>query len=155
MPASSNRCSRTLPLFLLTALAVPACLAAQSISNTLFDDSTVQVVNLTMDPGDWAALQQNYLADTYYHATFAWNGTTESVGVRSHGGGSRSPIKPNLDVNFAKYDKTQSFLGIPFVLLKANNEDPSNLREWVSMKVFRRMGLPAPREAPAQVFPQR
>jgi uncharacterized protein (TIGR03437 family) len=105
-----------------------------------------------MDPNDWATLQQNYLLDTYYHATFTWNGIAEDIGVRSHGGGSRSPIKPNLDLNFAKYDKTQTFLGLPFVLIKANNEDPSNLREWLSMKLFRKMGIPAPREAPAQVF---
>jgi len=37
-------------------------------------------------------------------------------------------------------------------MIKANNEDPSNLHEWLTLKLFRMMGLPAPREAPAQVF---
>jgi len=125
---------------------------AQVQANPFFDDSTVQTINITMDPGDWATLQQNYLLDTYYHATFAWNGITENIGIRSHGGGSRSPVKPNLDVNFAHYTKTQTFLDLPFILLKANNEDASNLREWISMKLYRKMGIPAPREAPAQVY---
>jgi uncharacterized protein (TIGR03437 family) len=125
---------------------------AQVQANAFFDDSHVQVINLTMDPTDWATFQQNYTKNTYYHATFNWNGITEQIGVRSHGGGSRSPVKPNLDVNFAHYDKSQTFLGLPFVLLKANNEDPSNLKEWLSMKLFRKMGFSAPREAPAQVF---
>jgi uncharacterized protein (TIGR03437 family) len=125
---------------------------AQVLANPFLDDSTVQVINLTMDPNDWATLQQNYLLDTYYHATFTWNGIAEDIGIRSHGGGSRSPIKPNLDINFAHYTKTQTFLGLPFILLKANNEDPSNLCEWISMKLFRQMGIPAPREAPAQVY---
>ena len=137
-----------LVLFLVSSTV----LRAQVQANPFLDDTTVQVINLTMDPNDWATLQQNYLLDTYYHATFTWNGISEDIGIRSHGGGSRSPIKPNLDINFAHYTKTQTFLGLPFVLLKANNEDPSNMCEWISMKLFRKMGIPAPREAPAQVY---
>ena len=139
--------------WMAVALGVTSSAAfAQIQANPFFDDATVQVINLTMAPADWSTLQQNYLLDTYYHATFTWNGITENVGIRSHGGGSRSPIKPNLDINFAHYAKTQTFLGLPFILLKANNEDASNLREWISMKLYRKMGIPAPREAPAQVF---
>jgi uncharacterized protein (TIGR03437 family) len=135
------------------ALLLPGSAFPQVLANALLDDSTVQVINLTMDPIDWAALQQHYLEDTYYQGSVAWNGITVSnIGIRSRGSGSRSPIKPNLDLNFTKYDKTQTFLGLPFLVMKANNQDPSDLREWTSMKLFRRMGLPAPREAPAQVF---
>ena len=139
---------------LLAGLVVATCATAfaQVLANPFLDDSTVQVINLTMAANDWAALQQNYLLNTYYHATFTWNGISENIGIRSHGGGSRSPIKPNLDLNFAHYTKTQTFLGLPFVLLKANNEDPSNMCEWLSMKLYRKMGIPAPREAPAQVY---
>ena len=135
-------------LFLLSTAVV----LAQSQAIPFLDDSQVQSINFTMAPADWAALQQNYELDTYYHATFVWNGISEDVGIRSHGGGSRSPIKPNLDVNFAKYTKAQTLLGLPFIILKANNEDASNLNEWISMKLYRKMGIPAPREAPAQVF---
>ncbi|MGP8246281.1 MAG: CotH kinase family protein [Bryobacteraceae bacterium] len=112
----------------------------------------VQQINLTVGASDWTSLLQNYESDTYYGATFTWNGILEEVGIRQHGGGSRSPIKPNLDVNFAYYAKKQTFLGLPFILLKANNEDASNLHEWLSMKLFRMMGFPAPREAPAQLY---
>lgn len=140
-------------LLLTAAVLLPATkAAAQTQAIPFLDDSTVQIINLTMDPLDWALLEQYYELDTYYRATFTWNGISEDIGVRSHGDGSRSPIKPNLDLNFAKYDQGQTFLGLPFVMIKANNEDPSNLREWLSMKLFRKMGIPAPREAPAQVF---
>lgn len=140
-------------LLLIAAALLSARIAgAQAQALPFFDDSTVQTINLTMDPSFWALLQQYYELDTYYPATFTWNGITESVEVRVHGGASRSPTKPNLDLNFAKDDSSQTFLGLPFVMIKANNEDPSNLREWLSMKMFRMMGLPAPREAPAQVF---
>ena len=112
-------------------VATSALSQAQTQANPFLDDSTVQVINLTVDPNDWATLQRDYLLNTYYRATFVWNGITENIGIRSHGGGSRSPVKPNLDFNFAKYVKTQSFLGLPFVIVKANNEDPSNLHEWI------------------------
>src|SRR5579883_2488716 len=122
------------PACLLAWAIVPAFLDAQTLANPFLDDSTVQTIQLVMDPVDWAALQQHYLENTYYPAAFTWNGITLSnIGVRSHGSGSRSPIKPNLDLDFSRYDKSQNLLGLPWVLIKANNEDASNLREWISM----------------------
>jgi uncharacterized protein (TIGR03437 family) len=145
--------SRSFTAALVTSLLLPVAASAQVLANPFLDDSKVQVIQLTMDPVDWAALQQHYLEDTYYPGTFTWNQIiVNNIGVRSRGSGSRSPVKPNLDLNFGKYNLTQTFLGLPFLVLKANNQDPSNLREWVSMKLFRKMGLPAPREAPAQLF---
>jgi uncharacterized protein (TIGR03437 family) len=139
-------------LFLIGVLELAPVALAQTEANPFFDDTLVQRIDLTVGANDWASLLRNYEADTYYSASFVWNGILEEVGIRQHGGGSRSGIKPNLDINFSYYSKKQTFLGLPFVNLKANNEDPSNLREWVSMKFYRMMGFPAPREAPAQLY---
>jgi len=139
-------------LVLISILDLATVALAQTEASQLFDDTVVQQINLTVGASDWASLLQNYKADTYYGASFIWNGILKEVGIRQHGNGSRSGIKPNLDVNFAYYSKKQTFLGLAFVNLKANNEDPSNLREWVSMKFYRMMGFPAPREAPAQLY---
>ena len=125
---------------------------AQSASNAFFDDTVVQQISLTVNSDDWSALLANYLDNTYYHAQFSWNGVSMDVGIRQHGGATRSPVKPNLDVNIAHYEKSQSFLGINFFLLKANNGDASNMHEPIAMKFYRLMGLPAPREAPAQLY---
>ena len=143
--------TRWIKLSWLVAM-VGAPLPAQVLANEFLDDSKIQVIHLTLDPQDWAMLQRDYLLDTYYQATFTWNGVSQSLGIRSRGGASRSPIKPNLDLSFGRYDKTQNMLGLPFVVLKANNQDPSALREWIAMKLFRAMGIPAPREAPAQLY---
>lgn len=124
---------------------------AQPQINQFIDDTAVQQISLTVDPADWATFLQNYQDNTYYHATFVWNGISEDIGIRQHGGGSRSPIKPNIDLNFAHYTKNQTFLGDGFLILKANNEDASNLHEWLSMKLYRKMGFPAPRESFATV----
>jgi uncharacterized protein (TIGR03437 family) len=129
----------------------PAALA-QTEANPFFDDTVVQQINLTVGASDWASLLQSDKSHAYYSASFTWNGILEEVGIRQHGIGTASSIKPNLDINFAHYSKKQTFLGLPFIILKANNDDPSNLREWLSMKLFRMMGFPAPREAPAQLY---
>src|ERR1700722_2360937 len=126
-------------LLLISMLNLATVAVAQTQANQFFDDTMVQQINLTVGASDWASLLQNYKADTYYGASFTWNGILREVGIRQHGNGSRSGIKPNLDVNFAYYSKKQTFLGLAFVNLKANNEDPSNLSEWVSMKFYRMM----------------
>lgn len=133
-------------------LVVCRCATAQVEVLPYLDDSTIHQVNLTVATGDWASLLQNYEANTYYQASVTWDGFVVGAGIRQHGVAGRSPIKPNVDVNFGHYQKDQNFLGLPFIVLKANNEDPSNLCEWFTMKFFRMMGFPSSREAPAQVY---
>lgn len=127
--------------------------AAAQTPSRLFDDATLQDVHLFVDPADWQKLRENYLLDTYYPAKFVWNGIELArVGIRSRGSGSRSPEKPNLLVAFNRYDSNQKLFGLATVVLKANNQDASLLREVLAMKLFRRMGLPAPLEAPARLY---
>jgi len=135
-------------LLILAATQAPAQTTA-----SLFDDREVHDIRLTVQPGDWQTLRDNYLLDTYYPADFTWNRHSLSrIGIRSRGSGSRSPLKPNLLLAFNRYDGTQQLLGLPSVILKANNQDASLLHEIVTMNLFRRMGIPAPREAPARLY---
>jgi hypothetical protein len=144
----SDRVVRLLGLLVLFA----GLASAQRELNQFIDDTQVQDIWLDLPPSNWSTLLQNYESDTYYQATFTWNSNSFAIGIRQHGGASRSPIKPNLDLNFAHITKTQTFLGEGFLILKANNEDPSDLREWISMKLFRQMGMPAPRESFARLY---
>jgi len=146
----SRLAGRASILLLAVLAAIPA--TAQTAAR-LFDDSSLQDVYLEVDPKDWQALRDNYLLDTYYPARFIWNNIVlDRVGIRSRGSGSRSPEKPNLLVSFNRYQSSQRLLGLAAVQLKANNQDPSLLREALAMKLFRRMGIPAPLEAPARLF---
>ena len=74
------------------------------------------------------------------------------VGIRSHGNGSRNPIKPNLDVNFGEYVANQAFLSINFFILVANNQDASTIHERVAYKLLQKMGIPTPRETSARLY---
>src|SRR5437899_3544572 len=91
---------------------------AQQLARDFFDDTVIHDIRLGVDPADWAALKQNYMDNTYYQADVS-SGTLSagSVGIRSRGRGSRSPDKPNLDVNVNKYVKKQTFAGLGFFIL--------------------------------------
>ncbi len=136
---------------LLTIFLAPRLVFAQD-ANTIFDDTVLQDVYLQVDPADWATLQQNYLLNDYYPATLTWNGITEIIGIRSHGNGSRSPIKPNLDLKFDEYVKKQMLVGESTIDAKAANQDASLMHESISFQIFRMMGLPAPRLSHARLF---
>src|SRR5437763_5366736 len=138
----------------LAPLAVTLFCAASSFGGQLardfFDNTVIHEIRIDLDPNDWAALKRNYQANTYFHAgVSSGSQSAGDVGIRSRGRGSRSPDKPNLDVNIDKYVKKQKFAGLGLFVLKANNQDPSLMHEVVSFELSHKLGLPAPREAPA------
>jgi spore coat protein CotH len=75
-----------------------------------------------------------------------------SVGIRSRGTGSRSSVKPGLRVDFDRYTTGQKFLGLKSFILRNQTQDPSGIRERVSMALFRRMGMHAMREAHVKLY---
>jgi spore coat protein CotH len=143
----------TRPLFVgLVVMALAAPAAGQTADN-LFDAAVVHDLQLFMNSRDLQLLRETYLADTYYQADVEWRGQrVRSIGVRSRGSGSRNPVKPGLKLDFNRYVSDQAFLGLKSLVLDNLFQDPSFLRESVTMALFTRMGQPAPREAYARLF---
>ncbi|HEU0004696.1 MAG TPA: CotH kinase family protein, partial [Terriglobia bacterium] len=134
----------------LLALSSPS--AAQG-SDELFDSSVLHELRLYIHPYDWAQLQMNYLKNTRYLAELHWRGVSvENIAVRSRGMGSRSGLKPGLTVEFNRYVPEQRFMGLAALVLDNSLQDPSFLRERLSMLLFRRMGMAAPRQAYARLY---
>jgi spore coat protein CotH len=139
------------------ALAVILLVAASSPAHTqiavdptaeFFDDSVLHDLKLWINSRDWETLKTNFLSNAYYPADLQWNATTvHNVGIRSRGNGSRSGFKPGLRVDIDRYASTQKFLGLKSFVLRNNTQDASQMHEWLSMLFFRRLGLPASREA--------
>ena len=59
-----------------------------------------------------------------------------NIGIRSRGTGSRSGVKPGLRVDFDRYTTDQKFLGLKSFILRNNTQDPTDMRERVSMQLF-------------------
>jgi spore coat protein CotH len=137
----------------ITAAQVPPAPDVVDVTAPFFDDSVLHDVKLWINSRDWETLKTNFLSNAYYPADFLWQSTTvRNVGIRSRGNGSRSGFKPGLRVDMDRYSSTQKFLGLKSFILRNNTQDASQMHEWLSMLFFRRMGLPAPREAFARLF---
>jgi spore coat protein CotH len=147
---------------LLSEVLLMATLAARSAtfatpqppdpSDEFFNPASLHDIRITMSDRDWSLLHDKYLDNTYYPCTFEWNGiVVGNATLRSRGSGSRNPQKPGLRVDFNRYNKSQRFLGLKYVVLDNFWQDPSMLRERVSMLLLTRLGVPAPREAHARI----
>ena len=122
-------------------------------SNDLFNESAVQTLQITIHSRDWESLRVNFTSNDFYPADVTWNGIrVRNVGIRSRGLGSRSGVKPGLEVNFAHYSSRGQFLGMRALVLDNLTTDPSMIRERVAMAFLRRFGVPAPREVHAQLY---
>jgi spore coat protein H len=138
---------------LLAALCMDARGAVAQTADDLFNDQVLQRIDLYVNTRDWYWLRVNYTTDEYYPANMKWNGTTvTNVAIRSRGTGSRSGTKPALRVDFNRYATGRTFLGLTAIDLNNCVQDPSNLREILTMKFYRAMGIPAPRIAPAALY---
>lgn len=131
----------------------PLSAAAQDEAAAFFDDGVVHEIRLMVNSRDWQTLKAAYDTDQYYPADLEWRGmSVANVGIRSRGNGSRSGVKPGLRVDVNRYAAGQAFLGLRSFVLRNNVQDASQLRERVSMRLFTRLGLPAPREAHARLY---
>src|SRR5215470_12096860 len=118
--------------------------AQNDAAAALFDDSVVHDIRLTMSSRDWDSLKEHYLENTRYPADLRWRDqTVRNIAVRSRGTGSRSGTKPGLKLDINYYTADQRLLGLKNLILRNNTQDASNMREFLSMKFFRQMNVPA------------
>lgn len=141
----------------VVALSVSAGGARAQTQDDFFNDNVLHEIRLIMNPTDWQTLKLKFDENTYYPAEFHWSFqghdiVVEDIGVRSRGTGSRSSIKPSFRMDFNRYAPDQEFLGLKSVLLRGNTQDASMMKERLSMLFFRKIGLPALREAHTRVF---
>lgn len=136
----------------LLALACAGTVSAQTIDD-FFNPAVLHRIDLLINSRDWTALKTNFDQNTYYPADVTWNGVTvRNVGIRSRGLGSRSGTKPALRVDANRYALGQEFLGRKSFLLDNLVQDPSGIRERAAMKLYQRLGVPAPLEAHAALY---
>jgi spore coat protein H len=127
--------------------------ADPALSAPFFDGSVMHEIRLDMNSRDWQTLRENYLSNAYYPADFHWGSeVVRNIGIRSRGTASRSEVKPGLRVDFNRYADDQTFLGLTSFVLRNNTTDRTNLHERISMLMFERMGVPAPREAHTRLY---
>lgn len=140
--------------FAMTVLLVGGTVsAAAQTADDLFNPDVLHRVELWLNAADWAKLKAAFQENTYYPADVTWNGqTVRNVGIRSRGLGSRSATKPGLRVDFDRYATDQTFLGLGSFILDNLTQDVSGIKETTVVRLFARLGIPAPREAHTRLF---
>jgi spore coat protein CotH len=144
---------RTVSAYEPPAAALGATSAQQAVAEDVFDDTRLHDVRLFIHSKDLAQLRARYRENINTPADIQIDGTrVRNVAVRSRGGGSRNPTKMGLRVDFNFYTPNQEFRGLEAIILDNLWQDNALIREALTMKLFRRMGEPAPREAFCRLF---
>jgi spore coat protein CotH len=106
-----------------------------------------------MSSRDVQTMKVDYLENAHYPADLQWRDLrVRNVAVRVRGSGSRSGIKPGLQLDFDHYSTTQQFLGMKSLVLDNLWQDPAMVREHIAMRFYTRMGQPAPRESFCRLY---
>lgn len=122
-------------------------------ADALFSLDQLPRFDITIDPTAWAALELE--PKEWVSGTFEYGGVTyENVGIRLKGNHSFRPLdeKPSFKLKFNEFASGHRFLGLEGLTLNSMVVDGSMLREWISYRVFRELGVPASRAGYAQVF---
>ena len=159
----------TLLVFALALVPTQTASAAQpvsGISTTIYNEGTdkaavfynpvvVSNVDLTMPQATIDALNADTNASTYRTADVKITTadgvitTLTNIGVRLKGQATRRPInnydKAPLKLKFDAFVPNQKFLGLTRMTLNSMVQDPSFVREDTSYRIYRAMGLVAPR----------
>jgi hypothetical protein len=127
-------------------------------ASVLFDPLKVITVKITRTLGG-PALSKRYLSYSGYRKAniqIQLSGTSHyttimNVGVRQKGSYTRRFDKPSLKIKFDEFVKGQSFMGLKRLTLNAMMQDKSLVHEVTAYKLYRSVGVPAPRAGYAEV----
>jgi len=149
----------TLLLVALLTTTITGCVSqepvqASSNNQDPFTTDRVATVRILMSEEDWAALQQNALAEEFVRADFWFDGElVPDVGVRPKGNSSLNDtvlsgsVRFSLKVDFNLFNKARSFHGMKKVNLNNGWSDPTLIRERLAYELYEQMGVPTPRSS--------
>jgi hypothetical protein len=122
-------------------------------SDEFFAIDRLPELHITIDDDSWAALEAE--PKQWVPAAFEYEGQSiPLVGVRLKGNHTFRPLdeKAAFKLKFNEYVPGTRFLELEGLTLNNMVVDASMLREWISYRVFRELGVPAPRAGYAQVW---
>ena len=125
---------------------------ADSVYNGLFSIDRVHSIDVTISQEDWDDLRANPLEKTKYKTSVTIDGETlEEVSFATKGNTSLSSVAGDQDsdrysfkLNFGKYNKSQSYHGLNKLSLNNLYADSTYLKDWLSYRLFRQLGVDAP-----------
>lgn len=117
----------------------------------IFQDDTVNEINIEIDEDDWQDMLDNPLEEEYHKANITINGeTVGNVAIRTKGNNSLTSVassdsdRYSFKIDFDYYDNNGNYYGLKKLCLNNNYSDNSSMREYISYKIMGELGLDVP-----------
>lgn len=117
----------------------------------IFQDDTVNEINIEIDEADWQDMLENPLEEEYHKANVTINGeTVGNVAIRTKGNNSLTSVassdsdRYSFKIDFDYYDNNGNYYGLKKLCLNNNYSDNSSMREYISYKIMGELGLDVP-----------
>ena len=141
----------SLPLWLLPLSG----LMAQS--GTLYDDSRLCSVHISIHPDSLQLIYDSVLSDHYYQARFVFDDgaqkdTLENVGFRLRGNTSRYSKKKSFKISFNTYVSDRKYQGVKKLNLNGQHNDPTMMREKIFYDLWKIAGMPERRTSFVKLY---
>jgi len=142
-------CSLILSIQGLSAQIVPYSI--------LYDDTMVNVINITMDADSLEEMYDELENEYEYVVQFVYTyptgqDTLQNVGFRLRGNTSLFSEKKSFKVSFNTYASGRKYEGAQKLNLIGNHNDPTMSREKIYFDIYNNLGLPTRRVSFAKVF---
>lgn len=125
--------------------------ATDTYAAHIFQEDTVNEINIEIDEADWQDMLENPLEEEYHKANVTINGeTVGNVAIRTKGNTSLTSVansdsdRYSFKLDFDYYDNNGNYYGLKKLCLNNNYLDNSSMREYISYKIMGEMGLDVP-----------
>ncbi len=140
-----------LPLWLLPLTGLKAQ------SGSLYDDSRLCSVHITIPPDSLQLIYDSVLSDHYYLAGFVFDDgvnkdTLENVGFRLRGNTSRYSKKKSFKISFNTYVSGRKYQGVKKLNLNGQHNDPTMMREKLFYDLWKKAGMAERRTSFVKLF---
>ncbi len=124
--------------------------------DSIFDDSKMNVINISMAESDWQEFLDNAASEEYASCDLTVNGVLyESVGIRCKGNTSLTSVtndKYSFKFKADEYVSDQSFDGLEEFVVNNIIQDATYMKEYLSYDLLDYMGVPTPAKAYYDVY---
>jgi hypothetical protein len=119
---------------------------AASSQNTLFDDTRLSSIYITIPADSLAVIYDSVLSDHYFMARFIFDDsekkdTLENIGFRLKGNSSRYAQKKSFKISFSEYVPDRKYQGVQKINLNGEHNDPTMIREKLFYDVWKKAGM--------------
>ena len=125
--------------------------AADTYAAHIFQEDTVNEINIEIDEADWQDMLENPLEEEYHKANATINGETiGNVAIRTKGNNSLTSVansdsdRYSFKLDFDYYDNNGNYYGLKKLCLNNNYSDNSSMSEYISYKIMGELGLDVP-----------